>query len=123
VTFTLLAGLALAEPAVWIDCSELGSSLGLIGRGGVHVPADDKGEPVGVPQGSWTLRFLTEDVGRLEVRPDTVLLSYFEDRGTRNALRLAEWPAADLGEKLCKRLKKGDLAPPSKVLVSWRLSG
>jgi hypothetical protein len=117
-----LAAVALAQPAVLVDCTELGSALRLFGRGGAAVEADDKGAPVAVPEGLWTFRFLSDDIGKLEVKPDTVLVASFEDQGKKHVLQLAAWPATALDDKLCKDLRKGELSPPTSVLLTWRLA-
>jgi hypothetical protein len=37
-------------------------------------------------------------------------------------LQLAAWPVTALDDKLCKDLRKGELSPPTSVLLTWRLA-
>lgn len=113
-----LASLAYAEPAVLVDCSELGAALSLVVLGAARIPAAEKEKPVKIPEGQWTLRFLTEDLGTLEVRPNTLLIAAFAG----DTLELAAWPVATRTKKLCKKLHQGQLPAPTEVLVSVPLA-
>lgn len=114
----LLVMAARAEPAIYVNCTGLGDSLAFVGRGGARVSSDDPKDPPGVPEGQWTLRFLTDELGAFEVRPNTVVIATLDDA----LLLLAEWEAMPVDRKVCKRLRKAQLPASKQVLVSVPLA-